>query len=158
MDIKIVEGDLLSQNVDVIVNAWNVNTVSWPGFRPAGVSGAILKRAGDAPFDEISRRGPMDVGDAVLTTAGNLSHKGIIHLAGIDARWKATRASIQDSTCNAVRVAAENGYRSIAFPLIGSGVGAFNEAQVLDLMQEALETVTFDGEVRLVQFAPPAGH
>lgn len=157
MDIKIVEGDLLRQDVDAIVNAWNVNTVPWPGFRPAGVSGAILKRAGDAPFEEVSRHGPMEVGEAVLTTAGKLPHKGIIHVAGIDATWQATRASIQDSTRNAVRVASENGFRSIAFPLIGSGVGAFNEAQALDLMKEALETVAYDGEVRLVQFAPVAG-
>jgi len=52
MSPEIVNGDLLDQDVDVIVNAWNRNIIPWWLLLPQGVSGAIKKRAGLAPFPE----------------------------------------------------------------------------------------------------------
>ena len=54
--ITVVEGDLLDQDVDVIVNAWNRNIIPWWLLLPQGVSGAIKKRAGTAPFKELATR------------------------------------------------------------------------------------------------------
>ena len=64
MDIKIVDGDLLEQDVEVIVNAWNRNTIPWRLGLPQGVSGAIKRRGGYAPFPELARRGPIPLGGA----------------------------------------------------------------------------------------------
>ena len=57
MELQIVEGDLLDQDVDVIVNAWNRNIIPWWLLLPQGVSGAIKKRAGYGPFKNCERWG-----------------------------------------------------------------------------------------------------
>ena len=67
MQPRIVEGDILDQHVDVIVNAWNRNVIPWWLRLPQGVSGAIKRRGGFAPFRELARYGPIPLGGAVLT-------------------------------------------------------------------------------------------
>jgi O-acetyl-ADP-ribose deacetylase (regulator of RNase III) len=62
MEIEIVNGDLLDQDVDVIVNAWNRNIIPWWLLLPQGVSGAIKKRGGYAPFRELGKHGPIPLG------------------------------------------------------------------------------------------------
>src|SRR3954470_8018558 len=105
---SIVEGDLLDQNVDVIVNAWNRNIIPWWLLLPQGVSGAIKRRAGTAPFREVMRNGPIPLGGAVVTSAGRLPHKAIIHVAGINLLWTATEESIRKSVQSAMRLANEH--------------------------------------------------
>ncbi len=56
MDLRIVEGDLLDQDVEVIVNAWNRNLIPWWLLLPQGVSKAIKRRGGRQPFREVSRK------------------------------------------------------------------------------------------------------
>src|SRR3954447_6922880 len=107
--VEVVEGDLLDQDVDVIVNAWNRNIIPWWLLLPQGVSGAIKRRGGLAPFREVGRHGPIPLGGAVLTPAGKLPFKGIIHVAGINMLWRATEKSIRDSVTNALRLAHESG-------------------------------------------------
>ena len=53
IDLQVVDGDLLDQDVEVIVNAWNRNLIPWWLLLPQGVSGAIKKRGGVAPFVEL---------------------------------------------------------------------------------------------------------
>jgi O-acetyl-ADP-ribose deacetylase (regulator of RNase III) len=77
----------------VIVNAWNRNIIPWWLLLPQGVSGAIKRRAGIGPFRELAKAGALPLGSAVLTGAGRLPFKGIIHVAGIDMLWRASRAS-----------------------------------------------------------------
>ena len=86
MQIKpvVVEGDLLDQQVEVIVNPWNRNVIPWWLLIPQGVSGAIKRQAGYQPFIELGQFGAIPLGAAVLTSAGRLSQRGIIHVAGID--------------------------------------------------------------------------
>jgi O-acetyl-ADP-ribose deacetylase len=151
MELNIVEGDLLDQQVDVIVNAWNRNVIPWWMLVPHGVSGAIKGRAGYGPFRELARHGPIPLGGAVATGPGTLACKAIIHVAGINLLWVATNRSIQDSVRHAVELASRNGWRSIAMPLIGAGVGGSREEEVLALMRETLAGVNFDGEVRIVR-------
>ncbi len=74
---------LLEQDVDAIVNAWNRNLFPWWLLLPQGVSGAIKRRGGLAPFRELRRYGVLPLGGAVLTSAGRLPFQGIIHVAGI---------------------------------------------------------------------------
>ena len=121
--IEVVEGDLLDQDVEVIVNAWNRNIIPWWLLLPQGVSGAIKRRGGTGPFKEVRRHGAIPLGGAVLTSAGKLPFKGIIHVAGINMLWRASERSIRDSVKNALRLAHEKSFKSIAIPLIGAGSG-----------------------------------
>ena len=155
MNITVVEGNLLDQNVDVIVNAWNRNIIPWWLLLPQGVSGAIKKRGGTGPFKELRKYGPIPLGGAVLTSAGRLPFKGIIHVAGINMLWRASERSIRDSVRNAVALAAEHGFRSIAFPLIGAGSGGFNQKRAKEIMLDELEELECPLEVTVVVFRKP---
>ncbi len=124
----------------------------WWLLLPQGVSGAIKKRGGTAPFKELGKQGPIPLGDAVLTQAGRLPVKGIIHVAGINMLWRASEQSIRDSTKNAVRLAHEKGFTSIAFPLIGAGSGGFNQEQAKALMLDELSKLDVPMIVKVVEF------
>jgi len=150
----VVEGDLLDQDVEAIVNAWNRNLIPWWLLWPHGVSGAIKKRAGTAPFRELGRHGMLPLGGAVATGAGRLPHKAIIHVAGIGLLWISSERSVRDSVRNAMRIAVERRFRSIAFPLVGAGVGGGAEQRVLGWMRDELLQLDFAGEVRIVRYRP----
>lgn len=60
MNVTVVDGDLLDQDVDVIVNSWNRNIIPWWLLIPQAVSGAIKKRGGLQPFRELGRIRPVD--------------------------------------------------------------------------------------------------
>ncbi len=152
MQLSIVSGDLLDQEVDVIVNAWNRNIIPWWLLLPQGVSGAIKRRGGRAPFRELGKKGPIPLGGAVETGPGKLPQKAIIHVAGINMLWRSSERSIRNSVRNAMRLASQRGYQSIAFPLIGAGSGGGKPERVLEIMRDELAQIEFDGEVRIVQF------
>ncbi|MEZ6120321.1 MAG: macro domain-containing protein [Pirellulaceae bacterium] len=152
MQLEIVHGDLLDQDVEVIVNAWNRNIIPWWLLLPQGVSGAIKKRAGTGPFRELGKLGPIPLGNAVMTGAGRLPYQAIIHVAGISMWWRSSERSIRDSTRNAIRLAAEHGFSSIAFPLIGAGTGGGSHENVLAMMQDELKSCQFEGRVLIVRF------
>lgn len=152
MGIEEVDGDLLDQPVDAIVNAWNRNIIPWWLLIPQGVSGAIKRRAGTAPFREVAKHGAMPLGSAVVTGAGQLPQKAIIHVAGINIFWTATEASIRLSIRNAITEAARHGFDSVAAPAIGAGSGRFNEAKSFELMKDELRKLDYPGRVVLVRF------
>ena len=152
MNVAVVEGDLLDQDVDVIVNAWNRNIIPWWLLLPQGVSGAIKKRGGTGPFKELRKHGPIPLGGAVLTSAGSLPFQAIIHVAGINMLWRASERSIRDSVRNALALATEHGFRSIAFPLIGAGSGGFNQERARAIMEDELGRMDLPMDVRVVVF------
>ncbi len=90
MNLEIVEGNLLDQDVDVIVNTWSRNIIPWWLLLPQGVSGAIKKHAGYGPFRELRKRGSILLGQAVMTEAGKLPHKPLF--------------TLRESICCSVRV------------------------------------------------------
>ena len=152
MQVTFTEGDLLDQDVDVIVNAWNRNIIPWWLLLPQGVSGAIKRRGGIGPFKELAKQGSIPLGGAVLTSAGRLPVKAIIHVAGINMFWRASERSIRDSVRNAMALAAERGFQSIAFPLIGAGSGGFNLERARAIMEDELTKIDSPMAVRLVVF------
>jgi len=152
MELQIVEGDLLDQNVEVIVNAWNRNIIPWWLLIPQGVSGAIKRRAGLEPFRELARKGAIPLGSAVETSAGKLSFHSIIHVAGINLFWRSSEKAIRNCVRNALTLAQSRGYHSLAFPLIGSGSGGFSSEKSLEIMQDEASHFDFGGEVRIVKF------
>ncbi len=87
--IYIVEGDLLDQNVEVIVNAWNRNIIPWWLLLPQGVSGAIKRRGGYEPFRELAKYGPIPFAPTAFRTAGQKSSKS--SRKPLSNRWQSNR-------------------------------------------------------------------
>jgi O-acetyl-ADP-ribose deacetylase len=156
MNLKIINGDLLDQDVDVIVNAWNRNIIPWWLLLPQGVSGAIKRRAGLAPFRELGKLGAIPLGGAVITSAGRLPFKAIIHVAGINMVWRSTERSIRGSVRNAIAIAKDKAFKSIAIPLIGAGSGGGDGTKIESIIVDELRRVEFNGEVRVVRYSPTA--
>ena len=154
MNLEIVEGDLLDQSVDAIVNPWNRNIIPWWLLIPQGVSGAIKKRAGYQPFRELGRVGPIQLGAAVHTSAGRLPFKAIIHVAGINLFWRASAVSIGNSVNNAVAVAKQLGFASLAFPIIGAGSGRFSAIAAERVMLATFASISDGPKIVLVRFRP----
>jgi O-acetyl-ADP-ribose deacetylase len=152
MNLHLIHADLLDQDVDVIVNAWNRNIIPWWLLLPQGVSGAIKRRGGTGPFKELGKHGSIPLGGAVLTSAGRLPFKAIIHVAGINMLWRASEWSIRQSVKNAMALAIDKGFQSIAFPLIGAGSGGFKPDRVKAIMEDELAKIESSMEVRLVVY------
>jgi O-acetyl-ADP-ribose deacetylase (regulator of RNase III) len=152
MDLQVTVGDLLDQDVDVIVNAWNRNIIPWWLLLPQGVSGAIKRRAGYEPFRELGRKGPIPLGGAVETGAGRLTFRAIIHVAGINMLWRSSEGAIRACIRSALGIAHERRYRSIAFPLIGAGTGGLAPERALGIMQDEARQIEYDGRVIFVRF------
>ena len=150
--VEVTTGDLLDQDVEVIVNAWNRNIIPWWLLLPQGVSGAIKKRAGYQPFREVAKHGPIPLGGAVLTSAGRLPFKGIIHVAGISMWWRSSEYSIRESCRNAIRIAKEHSFASVAFPLIGAGTGGGSIERVEKLMIDQLGKEEYSGRIVIVRY------
>lgn len=155
MHLQILDGDLLDQPVEVIVNAWNRNVIPWWLLLPQGVSRAIKRRGGTQPFREVARHGSMPLGSAVLTSAGRLPFRGIIHVAGINLLWRSSEFSVRASVRHAMAIVLERGFASVAFPLIGAGSGGGSPERVQAFITGELEKIPFAGEVRVVRYVPP---
>jgi len=155
MSITLIQGDLLDQPVEVIVNPWNRNIIPWWLLLPQGVSGAIKKRAGLAPFRELARLGPIPLGHAVLTSPGRLPFKAIIHVAGINMLWHATEKSIRTSVQSALALAHQHHFTSLALPLIGAGSGNFSPDQAQSLILDELNTLPNLPTVIVVRYKKP---
>jgi len=153
-DLRItqVTGNLLDQQADAIVNAWNRNIIPWWLLLPQGVSGAIKRSAGVAPFRELAKTGPLPLGHAVVTGAGRLPFKAIIHVAGINLLWRASERSIRDSVTHATRLAQQHGFQSIAMPLIGAGSGGLNEERARLLILDQLHADRPNLDVTVVTY------
>lgn len=152
--IVIQEGDITEQEVDAIVNAANSELVLG-----AGVAGAIRDKGGPSIQEECTAHGPVAVGEAVVTGAGNLAARFVIHAAGMPPGGSATAESIRMSVRCSLERAAEKGCRSIAIPAIGAGLGGFPVQRCAEILfDEArahLRGETSLEEVRFVLFGEP---
>ncbi len=119
--IYVVKGDITEFEVDAIVNAAN-KFLKHGG----GVAGAIVKKGGyviQRESDEIIKRmGPLKVGEAVFTSAGNLKAKIVIHTVGPIFGEGDEYSKIYKAVWNSLSLADEQGMRSIALPAISTGV------------------------------------
>ena len=129
MELFVVEGDVLDQNVDAIINPWNRNLIPWWLLLPKGLSGAIKKKGGIRPFIELRRFGVLPLGGAAVTSAGRLPFKAIIHVAGIGHNWCSSEKSIRESVKSSLTAAQTRRFESIALPLIGAGTGRCSSAE-----------------------------
>src|SRR5690606_16818836 len=83
--------------------------------------------------------GPIDLGEAAVTGAGNLKAKYVIHAASMDFDTPTTEESLYDSVKNSFLRAEELGVRSIAFPAIGTGVADFDEARCAEILFDEIQ-------------------
>jgi O-acetyl-ADP-ribose deacetylase (regulator of RNase III) len=118
--IELWNGDICDLEVDAIVNAANLSL-----WMATGVGGAIKRAGGDAIEFAAVRQAPVPIGGAIVTTAGTLAARFVIHAVSLD-RDRRTSATIIDAAVrSALARARENGVTSIAFPALGTGVGGF---------------------------------
>jgi O-acetyl-ADP-ribose deacetylase len=153
--IVLVEGDLTEQRVDAIVNAANSALVLG-----AGVAGAIRARGGPEIQAECDALGPIEVGDAVATGAGELPARFVIHAAGMPPGGRATDESVRASVRRSLEVAVERGCRTVALPAVGAGIGGLSVQRCAEVsLEEARAFLERDGsleEIRFVLFGKPA--
>jgi O-acetyl-ADP-ribose deacetylase (regulator of RNase III) len=153
--IVLVEGDITDADVDAVVNAANSSLVLG-----AGVAGAIAAKGGPSIQAECDAVGPIEVGDAVVTGAGDLPARHLIHAAGMSPGGTATEASIRSSVRRSLELASEKACRSIAIPAIGAGIGGFSSQRCAEiLIEEARQHLAGETtleEVRFVLFGEPS--
>jgi O-acetyl-ADP-ribose deacetylase (regulator of RNase III) len=121
--IELVLGDITRQSVDAIVNAANSKLLGG-----GGVDGAIHRAGGPEILEECiairAARGECPVGEAVLTGGGHLPARYVIHAVG--PVWRGGHQGEPEllASCyrNALRIASEQGLRTIAFPSISTGI------------------------------------
>ncbi len=131
--ISVRQGDITSFEGDVVVNAANNHLILG-----AGVAGAIRRAGGPSIQQECDRHGPIRVGDAAITGAGDLRARWIVHAAAMGDEPVSER-SIYDSTQASLALAVRHDARRIAFPVLGSGIGGFDFAEAARIMRRAIE-------------------
>jgi O-acetyl-ADP-ribose deacetylase (regulator of RNase III) len=153
--IILEQGDLTEADVDAIVNAAN-NDLQLGG----GVAGVIRRKGGPAIQQECNRFGPIEIGQAAITTGGNLMARHVIHAASMQLGGAATAQALRDSTRNSLARAREHGIKSIAFPAVGTGIAGFPMKECAEIMLDEVVThlkgETSVEQVRFVLFDAPA--
>jgi O-acetyl-ADP-ribose deacetylase (regulator of RNase III) len=137
--VKTYIGDITELAVDAIANA--ANSDLWMG---SGVAGAIKSKGGQQIEDEALSMGPIRPGQAVMTTAGELPSKYVLHCAGMPPGGRATYWKVLSSVQEALNIASDHNLRSIAFPAIGAGVGGLSEEQSAKAIVEGISHYTRD--------------
>lgn len=138
MPFFIVRQDITKMPVDAIVNA--ANTGLQMG---GGVCGAIFRAAGPENLQNACNElAPIQTGEAALTPGFSLPARYVIHAAGpVYSRWKKeqSRALLRSAYAEALRLAKEKGCKSIAFPLISSGIYGYPKEEALEVARLAIE-------------------
>lgn len=139
MKIEILKTDITEIHVDAIVNAANTSLLGG-----GGVDGAIHRKGGKVILDECiqirNKQGGCKVGEAVITTAGNLPSKYVIHTVG--PVWNGDKEEKKNllAACyqNSLELAVENNIKTIAFPGISTGIYHFPKDKAAEI---AIKTV-----------------
>ena len=118
--LELVKGNITEIAADAIVNA--ANTMLYLG---GGVAGAIRRKGGPEIQTECNKIGDIFVGGAVITTAGNLKAKRVIHAAGPQMGEGDEDNKLKNATLNSLKLADKHKLQSIAFPAISTGIFGF---------------------------------
>jgi O-acetyl-ADP-ribose deacetylase (regulator of RNase III) len=131
--VVIKRADLTEEDVDAIVNAANSHLQ-----HGGGVAGAIVRKGGRGIQDESNRIGHVPVGNAAITSAGSLKARRVIHAVGPMMGEGDEDAKLRSATLNSLRVAKENGLRSIAFPAVSTGIFGYPLERCAQVMLQAV--------------------
>jgi O-acetyl-ADP-ribose deacetylase (regulator of RNase III) len=118
--IELWNGDICDLEVDAIVNAANPSL-----WMATGVGGAIKRAGGDEIEFAAVRQAPVALGEAIVTPAGKLAARAVIHAVSVDRDRRTSAETIDVAVRNALARARELEVASIAFPALGTGVGGF---------------------------------
>jgi O-acetyl-ADP-ribose deacetylase (regulator of RNase III) len=118
--LELVEGDITALEVDAIVNPANAQLKLG-----GGVAGAIRKKGGPSIQEECDRIGGTPVGTAVLTGAGNLSARHVIHAVGPRMGEGEEDRKLSAAVRASLALADRHGLKSIALPAISAGTFGF---------------------------------
>lgn len=150
--LELVQGDITDQTVDAIVNAANRHLAGG-----GGVDGAIHRRGGPQIMQETRRRYPAGcpTGDAVISSAGNLNCRYVIHAVG--PYWQGGQAGEAELLSSAYRrclqLAAEHQCDSISLPSLSTGAYRYPMDQAADIALEAcVEFLRKHPTLRLIRF------
>lgn len=140
--IEVIKGDITKISADAIVNAANTSLLGG-----GGVDGAIHRAGGISILEEckkiIARQGECKTGEAVITTAGNLPARFVIHTVG--PVWNGGKNNeakkLENCYRNSLRLAEDNNCRRIAFPGISIGVYRFPKEQAAKIAVNTVYTV-----------------
>lgn len=154
MKIELIKGDITKINIDAIVNAANSSLLGG-----GGVDGAIHRYGGKAILDECiqirNRQGKCKTGEAVITTAGNLPAKKVIHTVGpVYNGGKNYEKERQLSNCyyNSMLLAKENDLKTLAFPNISTGIYRFPKQLAAEIAIKTVQEYPILNEVIFVCF------
>ena len=131
--VELVQGDITELDVDAIVNAANEYLVLG-----SGVAGAIKRKGGPSIQDECDRIGGTFVGGAVITGGGNLKARHVIHAVGPRMGEGKEDEKLENAVHNSLKVAEENGLRTIAFPAISTGIFGFPKERCAEIMKRTV--------------------
>ncbi len=145
--IRVVRQDIATLDVDAVVNSANDHL--WMG---GGVAGALKGAGGSEIEREAMAKGPIALGEAVVTGAGRLRARHVIH-AAVMAQLvpRTTAGTVERATRSALARAEEIGARTVAFPALGTGVAGFPLDECARLMIRAVRE--HSGTVEEVVFA-----
>jgi O-acetyl-ADP-ribose deacetylase (regulator of RNase III) len=118
--LEITDGDIAAEQSDAVVNA--ANNHFWMG---GGVAGALKARGGASIEAEAMALGPVQPGDCVITSAGRLAARHVIHAAVMGQDLQTSAEIIDRATRNALALADDRGLTSMSLPAFGTGVGGF---------------------------------
>jgi O-acetyl-ADP-ribose deacetylase (regulator of RNase III) len=146
--LELLDDDITEMQTDAIVNAANDRLILG-----GGVAGAIRRKGGPEIQQECNKIGGTFVGGAVITTAGNLKAKHVIHAVGPRMGEGNENEKLKNATLNSLKVADENNLKSISFPAISAGIFGFPIERCAEIMlkttidylkgQTGLEKVVF---------------
>ena len=129
--IKLVEGNLALLDVEAVVNAANKNLVLG-----GGVAGAVRKFGGSSIQEECNKIGPIAVGEAVITSGGDLKAKHVIHAVGPVYGEGNEDEKLASAVLNSLKIAKEKKIKHIAFPAISTGIFMFPLKRCSEIMIE----------------------
>jgi O-acetyl-ADP-ribose deacetylase (regulator of RNase III) len=137
--IELWNGDICHLEVDAIVVP--AATSLWMS---AGIAGEVKRAGGDVIEFSAVRQGPARIGEAIVTPAGRLAAKVVIHAVSLERDRRTSAAGIAAATRSTMARARELQITSIAIPALGTGIGGFplDEAAriVVDTVRDELET------------------
>ena len=131
--IELVKGDITELNTDAIVNAANSKLQ-----HGGGVAGTIVRKGGYVIQRESDKLHFCPVGNAVITTAGNLKAKYVIHAVGPVNGEGNEDSKLKSATISALRLADKHKLKSIAFPAISTGIYGFPKDRCANIMLTAV--------------------
>lgn len=153
MEIEIIKADITEIHVDAIVNAANTSLLGG-----GGVDGAIHRKGGKAILDDCvkirNKQGGCKVGEAVITTAGNLPAKFVIHTVG--PVWNDGKSFEEELLKNCylsvLELAVENNIKTIAFPGISTGIYRFPKDKAAEIAIKTVKDFDKNSEIDKVIF------